>query len=337
MTDEETMADRIELTPEQEAQLPTHAESWVRRSLEVRPANRERAEKGIMEYYRLGNLSYPKAIVWADDPLITVISGPVAGLIVESDSEHDVRAVVEQTVDRVTKSVRKHLETGCNPMDDFTDAEKEAVRNHWHQYIGGQFWSSWPAAVGTFYRDVCGVNIAPGVVEAAECATECGWWWPHEDYVVVTERPTRLSLDENNALHSETGPAIQWASGYGCYMWHGTDVPGEWIEDPDSVDPSLALNWGNIEERRCLAEIIGWDKVVDQLDSKVVDKNPDPMIGTLIEVDLPDSGKERFLRAFCATGVAVVLPVPSDVETAWQANAWTYGKDPDNYRIIGRV
>ena len=54
------------------------------------------------------------------------------------------------------------------------------------------------------------------------------------------------------------------------------------------------------------------------------------MIGTLLEVDIPDIGREKFLRVLCGTGREFALPVPPDMKTALQANAWTFGMDDPN-------
>ena len=56
----------------------------------------------------------------------------------------------------------------------------------------------------------------------------------------------------------------------------------------------------------------------------MINKDDDDEIGTLLEVDLPDSGKERFLVVTCGTGrKGIALPVPRDMQTALQANSWT--------------
>jgi hypothetical protein len=48
--------------------------------------------------------------------------------------------------------------------------------------------------------------------------------------------------------------------------------------------------------------IIGWERVLSELGAKTIDKDEDPMIGELVEVTIPDVGKEKFLRVLCGTG-----------------------------------
>lgn len=197
--------------------------------------------------------------------------------------------------------------------------------------MGGQFWVGWywygPSSA-SFIIDVLGLQLAPEMelrarAYAATAQSAC-WWWPHSDFVMVSERPLNINRDANGRLHSATGPAISWPDGWGLYMWHGLRVPAEWILHPDKLDPQTALNWKNVEQRRAAAEIIGWARVLDALKARSVDKDEDPQIGELLEVDLPDSPKQKFLRVRCGTQRTFCLPVPPEMKTALQANAWTF-------------
>ncbi len=88
-----------------------------------------------------------------------------------------------------------------------------------------------------------------------------------------------------------------------------------------------------MERRRAACEIIGWHKILQNLGAQTIDKDEDPQIGELVEVDIPDVGRERFLRVQCATGREFALPVPPEMQSALQANAWTYGiEDFTNYK-----
>jgi hypothetical protein len=106
----------------------------------------------------------------------------------------------------------------------------------------------------------------------------------------------------------------------------------------DWLTAKTAITWPNIEQRRAACEIIGWAKILKELDAKVINKDDDPMIGTLLEVDLPDSGKERFIHVLCGTGREFAIPVPRDCgNTALAANAWTYGLDAESFKPEGRT
>jgi hypothetical protein len=155
----------------------------------------------------------------------------------------------------------------------------------------------------------------------------CGWTWWHENVLAISDRPIYISRDDQGRLHNETRQAIEYRDGWGFCSWHGVVVPSEWITDKKSLTAEKALKWENIEQRRAACEIIGWAKVLKELKAKVINKHESEQIGTLLEVDLPGSGKEKFLQVKCGTGRTFAIPVPKDMKTAHQANAWTYGLD----------
>src|SRR3990167_614283 len=127
--------------------------------------------------------------------------------------------------------------------------------------------------------------------------------------------------DEQMRIHRSNGPAIIWGA-QKDYWWHGVKVPSEWIENKDAIDPTLVLMHPNIEERRCLAEIIGWDRVLEKMKPKVLDVDGDPQIVTLLEVDLPDHGPQRFLRVVEeSTGRQFSIMIPQEAKTALQAQS----------------
>ena len=102
----------------------------------------------------------------------------------------------------------------------------------------------------------------------------------------------------------------------------------EWIEKRAELDPKVALTWGNVEQRRAAAEIVGWGRVLEHVSAHVVDADANPYIGTLLLADLPDSPGSAFLRVKCATGREFVLSVPAEMKTAREANAWSFDLQP---------
>ena len=118
-----------------------------------------------------------------------------------------------------------------------------------------------------------------------------------------------------------------YPDGWGIYAVHGTRIPETWITDPKSLTPKIALTWPNVEQRRAACEILGWENILRELKAKTIDCDEDPMIGELVEVNIPDVGKEKFLRVVCGTGRKFALPMPPHVKTALEGNAWSYAVD----------
>lgn len=160
---------------------------------------------------------------------------------------------------------------------------------------------------------------------------------PFEDVCICTERPTLLSFNDSGDLHSSTGPAVQYADGWSLYYWNGVSIPGEWIENKQSLKPETALTLENLEQRRCAAEILGWANVLATLPHRVINEDKDPMIGKLLSVDLPDSPDERFLRVLCGTGREFAIRVDKSCRTAMEAQERIHSVGPGEYKPEGRT
>ena len=242
--------------------------------------------------------------------------------------------VREQVRDQVWDQVKAQVwdQVWAQVRDQVGVRVKAQVRDRvWNELPGSMDapWLSFYAAFWEFGLEGCG-RLKP----LMDLARHCGWWTALEGAVILQDRPEIIRFDEQKRLHCETGPAIRYRDGFSVYSWHGTPVPQEWIENRDNLAPGTALTWKNVEQRRAAAEIIGWYTVLEQLGSRTIDTDADPEIGSLIEVDIPDIGRERFLRVQCGTGRNFALPVPPEMQTALEANAWTYGLDGAELRRL---
>jgi hypothetical protein len=202
------------------------------------------------------------------------------------------------------------------------------TRNFQYMRNGGNQWSGWVSYL-SFFRHV--VKLGLPEYEAFQhyevAAIHGGPQFLHSKFWIVCDFPEFIKQDAENRPHCENGPYTRWKDGIELYYWHGTAVPKAWLENKEALDPALALTWPNIEQRRCLAEIIGWKKVLEKLNPRIIDTDIDPMIGTLLEVDLPDAPGERFLQVLCGTKREFIIPVQKEAKTALEANASTYGFD----------
>lgn len=189
-----------------------------------------------------------------------------------------------------------------------------------------------------FFIENTEIEITDKIKPFMDLARVCGWVLMFDELVVLTQKPVDIRWDTDKRLHNEDDFAIKFRDGMGIASWHGTRIPSEWIKDKSTITPEVCLHWSNIEQRRSACEIKGWANVLKELDAKEVNKDEDPTIGTLLEVELPDAGTERFLVAQDPnTGNPVGLPVPRSMETAKQANAWTYGMEEETFEPDFRV
>ena len=199
----------------------------------------------------------------------------------------------------------------------------EQWRRLWH---GGSTWSYAASYYDAFRRMGLDIDWSRWTPYADLCRS-AGPTMMHRRFAIICDRPDILRQDAEHRPHSEVGPAIRWRTGRSLYYWHGTQVPAAWIEDRASLSAQVALTHPQIEQRRAAAEILGWDRILAELSPTVIDRDPDPTIGALLSVDLPDAPGSRFLRVQCGTGRTFVLPVPDEMTTARRAQAWTWGED----------
>jgi hypothetical protein len=375
------------LTEEQKSKFPAYVKKWTEIGLCTKPANREKAEAGIIKAYAAVGLPAPK-IVWTTSPLANGLTREILKKLSKEDFEKflgdsvgaSVRASVGDSVrDSVWASVRASVgasvgdsvwaSVGASVGDSVRDSVWASVRASVGASVGDSVWASVGASVGDsvgasvrasvgasvwdsvrasvgasvwdsgygqhdaaftayveFFRNELGLADQTEKWEGnREIVENAGWYLPHKNICWVSERHTTLKVDDRGRLHCEDGPALEYPDGFGIYAWHGTKIPEEWIKDKKSLTPEIALKHQNMEQRRAACEILGWAKILKQLNAKSIDRDEDPQIGELLEVDIPDIGKEKFIRVLCGTGREFAIPVPPEMKTALQANAWTYG------------
>ena len=208
----------------------------------------------------------------------------------------------------------------------------KSSQNIFNEMIYGSQDAHWLGFYQFFSKEV-DLDCVKPLEGMIELANHTGWLNVYEDAVVFQHRPEIIKFDAEKRLHCEDGPAIRYRDGYSLYSWHGTRIPSEWITNKSALTAKIAITWENIEQRRCACEILGWAKILKELDSKVIDEDHDPEIGTLLEVTIPNVGKEKFLRVLCGTKREFALPVPPEMRSALEAQAWTWGMNKNEFVI----
>jgi len=209
------------------------------------------------------------------------------------------------------------------------DKIDEAIR----AAVDNAYYTQYDAAKLSEYMFFSDADLVPkndAMIELSKICSSVGTVMPEGRICYVSDRPEIIKLDSEDRLHCEDGPAMIYSDGFAIHAWHGQRFPAGWIQNPPN--PSEALQWPNLEQRRIACEIVGWDNIINELGGQLIDKNDDPEIGELVRVNLPDIGTHQFLRVRCGTGRNFTLPVPPEMRTALQANAWTWGLTPHEYK-----
>lgn len=181
-------------------------------------------------------------------------------------------------------------------------------------------------------RDILGLQLTEHEKFASweQASIHGSYRFVHEEFCIVSNFPEYIKVDAKKMPHCETGASLRWRDGWELYHWHGVAIPKEWVTGKKPTAQE-AITWPNIEQRRAACELLGWKNILEQIQAKSIDKDDDEEIGELLEAYIPDSGRERFLKVKCGTGREFCIPVPRDMRTALEANAWTYNLSPEDY------
>ena len=253
-------------------------------------------------------------------------TGKIESLTPEQEAQLDVYrdkwikiGLSTERVDRevAMESVRKLYECGGLPMPknvEFAGGPDEA-RDILRRYgvdapvttscVYGSHEAGW-LSFYDYMQTELGIDFEGKLDGLFATAKTCGWVTVYDELAIIQDRPSCIKMDDQDRAHCEDGPAIAYADGFSVYSWHGVRVPDEWIKDKKSLTAKTALTWENTEQRRAACEILGWINVLAELKSKTIDEDDDEMIGTLLEVDIPDIGREKFLKVKCEIGRAHV-------------------------------
>ena len=341
------------LTEEHRVQLKPWADRWIANAVRTGPyteLEKDNAREAVAKLYAAAGLLPPKNIVFADGPVSAALAAGISagvwyyrknpgclGQATEQATEQATRQATYQATAQATYQATEQA-TEQAPCSDSALVQLlvRCAGNPQSMRSGGNQWSGWVAYL-SFFRHVAKLPLDYSKFDSYETLTKFGPRFEHPDFCIISALPDELHRDARGLAHHPSKPYCTWPDGVKLYYWHGVEVPSEWILNPSSVDPASALTWPNIEQRRALCEILGWAKVLEHCKPTVVDKHTNPEIGTLLEVDLPEAGKCRFLKVLCGTKREFVLAVPVEVKTALEAQAWTYNINPAEFAVEVRT
>ena len=178
--------------------------------------------------------------------------------------------------------------------------------------------------------------------------TGTGFWFAYENAVFMCDNPIELNLDAQGRLHNDHGPSMLFADGYSLYSFHGTRVSADIIEHPESITVEAIFKEANSEVRRCMCELMGWDRFVTEAKLKLVDECDDPANAPhkLKLYDVPEQVFDvpvRLLLMVNATpkrdGIVPLYgeTVPMECETALSAVSWQFDVSEEMYSRLARA
>ena len=201
-----------------------------------------------------------------------------------------------------------------------------------------------------FYREVAQLDIDwTRWIPWMKLAKHGGPRWVHRDFVVISDFPEVLSIDDQNRPHAETGPFCRWSDGTSLYMWHGTRVPAWVLEHPERITVELIDAERNSEIRRCMLEKMGLQRYLSAAGSVVIDEDVDEGMQVMRLLKRNQAPDERPVERENTPLLALhlrnstpdpdgsvreyIMRVPPNMTSVWEARNWTFGIEDPSVRF----
>ena len=204
----------------------------------------------------------------------------------------------------------------------------------WRMWVGGNQWAAWGCYISSF-RHIANIPLDYSKWEHYENAMiHGGQRIMHAEFCMISDRPSKLTVDTENRPHNADGPFCMWRDGTALYAWHGVRVPSRVIlDDPASWTLDRILNEKNAEVRRVMLERFGGERL-----KAVATLRQQDDTGRLYEFSVPgDDTPYVFVDVENSTPEPdgsfkrYTLAVPPTTQTCTEGVAWTFGLTPQEY------
>jgi hypothetical protein len=345
------------LTDEHKAQLAPWADRWIANALNTSAMDADDRAAMVVAMdglYRAANLEPPTRQVFHSGPISGAFAASIAGGIWWLRANQDTHAelfgrqlteaeLVGSIASACTTALRPcgvpdatiaatiaatRAATDAAPTEDIADCPPSLLRflmlccRHWHRLRNaGNQWSGWVCYLA-FFRHIAKLDLDYSKWQHYEAAAiHGGVRFMHAKFWIVCDRP-------------------EWIyRGWDLYYVHGIPVPREWVDNRATLDPQMALTHDNVEQRRALVALIGWERILQACEVKTIHSDS---WGELLEASVGDNEglSARFVRVVCpSSGRVYVNRVPPDVTTPRHGLGWRHFPafllaDPDSAREV---
>ncbi|MFC1600820.1 DUF6745 domain-containing protein [Candidatus Sumerlaeota bacterium] len=343
--------------PHPESPLDSAVVKWTRIALSTERANRAAAEESVHSAYRAVGLPPPKHTIWCDSPIQASFVATSIHLVEEflydpvlhiPMLEAQGRAEVFLGFGRLQElSILNQI-----PLTFRWSGLNSAIRNtlDYKFDLGEESETEAPL-------ERCGLgnldanrllplelvkvmfpafDISP-VKPIMDLAENCGCWWPYADTCILSERPVSTPSLQNLSGHDMEKPVVAYADGWSIWgLW--SDFYGVRIPDASSIQLAdiqgescpevqglLIEQYGAVRYMRDLGPTLWHRDECGELFSLELGYGYEPLMAVKVKNATPERD---------GTFAEYWLRVPSDVETAREAVAWTFETSKDEYRPI---
>ncbi len=245
------------LTSEQKALISVYQQKWRNIALSTEPINRPKASEAIKAAYTLIGEKEPE-ILFFDSPYLA--SKELEDLSFTQLDNDDLIYKLRVIPSRCDEELFGQLQEMHRLLEDGLQEKLYADG----VYVPDEFQVGYrqPDLACTecswldFYISELKIEHDPILWEVYQGVIKhCGWICTYQEVCLICERPTKLSFDNQQRLHREGSPAIQYADCFSLYAYHGIRLPEKYGQlPPHQWCSQWLLSETNAELRRVLIE-----------------------------------------------------------------------------------
>lgn len=349
------------LTTEQEKLLPIYREKWKKLVLSTDRVDRNKATNAIKYVYRILGKVEPKILFFPSPNAVLVFLNDLGGYSLVNHLDYRLKNELKtQLQTELGEQIGSHLDQGLmNQYCGFLVSEprsrleislrnelerqlRETELNQLSSQISGNLYEFikntgclCAAPQLDFYISVLNLPHNPSQWEAYQLlVTQGSYILAFDGICLVSDCPTRLSLDSENNFHGEGEPAIEFGDGFfRQYIYHGVTIPEKYgMLHPHQWQSKWILEEKNAEIRRLLIQTIGYGRICQELQAQTIDSY---LEYTLLKINEVDIEPMYLLKMICpSTGFIHVLRVPPNITSAREAICWVnWGINPEEFAI----
>jgi hypothetical protein len=347
------------LTKEQKAKTQDYVEKWLKIALSTENPTKERTEEIINNIYeKLLLEEKPKKIKIFEDPIEcwkkvskyafkkyesqvwnqvrSQVGSQVGSQVwnqvegqVESQVRSEVRSQIRSQVEsEVRNQVRSEVRSEVR-REVRSEVRSQKLLNFVYPYFDGNLMSSYFSFYDYF--------IDEGIIQLDEkisnmwdiykSTSELELIYPFDDICFICQKPTIIKL-QNNILHNESGPSISYNDNFKIYSLNGITVAEEIVmTKAEDIDLNkYILQEKNADVRREVVRKVGIERVLKELNAKVIDKSEDG-IYELVLLDIHNTKKPYLKMKNPSIDLIHIEGVPIECDTVEKALAWRDGED----------
>ena len=277
------MADKYTLTDEHRAQLDPWARKWIANAMSttaMTDLDRMICRDAVKRLYRAADLEPPPdhRIIFVPSPFAMRFAAGFAAwiwycreatdqathLATSGATREATHLATDQATDLATRGATD-LATWYTGLGDMAWLARRvgvglgglmcAQKAYGAMWQGGNQWSSFDSYL-SFFRHIAKLPLDYSKFDAWETLSlHSGPRCVHTEFCIISDRPNRLLVDEQNRPHSEDGPFCRWGDGSALYAVHGVRVPAWIIERSETITVKKIDTEPNAEVRRVMIDL----------------------------------------------------------------------------------